>query len=82
MRMNITIWKDRLDWETDEVIEQEAEVDVVVEVSDQELQPNGRYLNIVGAHWVGDGEEVDLDLNEKWGVEARALATINEGGAK
>ena len=79
MELNLTIWKDRLDWETDEVIEQEAEVEVVV--SFEEADPSvgvGEHLDIVSAHWASDGEGVDLELNDKWGVERSARALIND----
>ena len=85
MELNLTIWKDRLDWETDEVIEREAEVDVVVEVSEQEAEPSvglGEHLDIVSAHWASDGEEVSLDASDKRGIEHDARTLINEGGAK
>lgn len=83
MELNLTIWKDRLDWETDEVIEQEAEVEVVV--SFEEAEPSvglGEHLDIVSAHWASDGEEVSLDASDKRGIEHDARTLINEGGSK
>ena len=79
MELNLTIWKDRLDWETDEVIEREAEVEVVV--SFEEAEPSvglGENLDIVSAHWASDGEEANLELNDKRGVERSARALIND----
>lgn len=83
MELNLTIWKDRLDWETDEVIEQEAEVEVVV--SFEEAEPSvglGEHLDIVSAHWASDGEEVSLDASDKRGIEHDARTLINEGGGR
>jgi len=79
MELTLTIWKDRIDEETDEVIEREAEVEVVV--SFEEAEPSvglGENLDIVCAHWLSDGEQVDLERDDKWGVERSARDLIND----
>ena len=79
MELNLTIWKDRLDWKTDEVIEQEAEVEVVV--SHDEAEPSvglSEHLDIVSAHWASDGEEVSLDASDKRGIERAVRDLISD----
>tara|TARA_R110001599_G_C12124919_1_gene649237 strand:+ start:368 stop:637 length:270 start_codon:yes stop_codon:yes gene_type:complete len=79
MEINLTIWKDRIDWETDEVIEPDAEVEVLV--SFEEAEPSvglGENLDIMSANWASDGEEADLDRNDKRGVEQDVRDLIND----